>query len=93
MWRYVTLNKLCDSFDYGTSTKSDSTGKVPVLRMGNIQRGEIDWIDLVYTSDDSEIKKYTLQPNTVLFNRTNSPELVEKLGYTEGNGPLSLLGI
>ncbi len=77
-WRYVALKKLCSSFDYGTSTKSKPTGKIPVLRMGNIQDGEIDWTDLVYTSDDDEIKKYLLKPNTVLFNRTNSPELVGK---------------
>lgn len=46
--------------------------------MGNLQNGEIDWKDLVYTSDINEIKKYNLEPNSVLFNRTNSPELVGK---------------
>jgi hypothetical protein len=26
--------------------------------MGNLQDGEIDWEDLVYTSDNTEIQKY-----------------------------------
>lgn len=83
-WRYIALKKLCSSFDYGTSVKSRLTGKVPVLRMGNIQDGEIDWTDLVYTSDDDEIQKYLLKHNTVLFNRTNSPELVGKTAIYRG---------
>ena len=36
-------------------------GKVPVLRMGNIQNGKFDWEDLVYTNDDEEIKKYLIK--------------------------------
>lgn len=77
-WRFAFLNKLADSFDYGTSSKSQPTGRVPVLRMGNIQGGRIDWSNLVYTSDHDEIAKYALKGKTVLFNRTNSPELVGK---------------
>ena len=83
-WQFVLLNKLCASFDYGTSAKSQPSGKVPVLRMGNIQNGEIDWRDLVYTSDRKEIQRYSLAPNTVLFNRTNSPELVGKTAIYRG---------
>lgn len=91
-WRYVTLTKLCTSFDYGTAAKSSPTGSVPVLRMGNIQNGEIDWTDLVYTSDRGEIASYLLQPNTVLFNRTNSPELVGKTAIYRGERPAVFAG-
>jgi len=83
-WRYSNLNKVCKSFQYGTSAKSDAQGKVPVLRMGNLQNGKIDWSDLAYTSNVSEIKKYKLRKNSVLFNRTNSPELVGKTAIYEG---------
>lgn len=51
---------------------------MPVLRMGNIQNGLLDWEDLVFTSDKTEIAKYKLSMGDVLFNRTNSPELVGK---------------
>ena len=57
-WEYVAIDKLCESFQYGTSKKSMPVGKIPVLRMGNIQNGEIDWNDLVYTSDEGVIEKY-----------------------------------
>ena len=91
-WEYVTLDELCDSFQYGTSKKSRPFGKVPVLRMGNIQNGKIDWSDLVYTSDEREIEKYKLNPGAVLFNRTNSPELVGKTGIFRGEQPAIFAG-
>ena len=83
-WQYVTLEKLCRTFQYGTSAKSLIEGKIPVLRMGNLQNGEIDWDNLVYTSDNDEISKYSLKPGDVLFNRTNSPELVGKASIYRG---------
>lgn len=91
-WSYVALDKLADSFNYGTSQKSSKTGDVPVLRMGNLQGGEIDWSDLVFSSDQEEISKYTLKPNTVLFNRTNSPELVGKTSIYRGEQPAIFAG-
>jgi type I restriction enzyme S subunit len=38
-WVFSNLNKVCNSFSYGSSEKSDNEGLVPVLRMGNIQNG------------------------------------------------------
>ena len=52
--------------------------------MGNVQNGRIDWTNLVYTSDKDEIAQYSLQPGDVLFNRTNSPELVGKTAIYQG---------
>lgn len=83
-WSYVSLDKLADSFNYGTSQKSSKSGEIPVLRMGNLQGGEIDWKNLAYSSRSEEISKYNLEPNTVLFNRTNSPELVGKTSIYRG---------
>lgn len=91
-WSFTFLNKLAKSFDYGTSSKSAKEGRVPVLRMGNIQGGRIDWNDLVYTSDAEEVEKYTLAPHTVLFNRTNSPELVGKTAIYRGERPAIFAG-
>ena len=77
-WIPVNLDKICDSFVYGTSSKSEDKGEYPVIRMGNIQNGKLDWSDLKYTSDKSEYMKYKLNVGDILFNRTNSPELVGK---------------
>lgn len=77
-WVWAELRNLADGFQYGTSLKSENEGEVPVLRMGNLQKGMIDWKDLKYTDNDSEVKKYKLNYGDVLFNRTNSPDLVGK---------------
>ncbi|MDT3401082.1 type I restriction enzyme S subunit [Mucilaginibacter terrae] len=80
----VQLGSIISEITYGTSSKSSRIGKIPVLRMGNIQDGAIDWSDLVYTNDNQEIKKYILKAGDVLFNRTNSPELVGKTAVYKG---------
>ncbi len=49
-----------------------------------LQNGKLDWSDLVYTSNEADIKKYKLEPGDVLFNRTNSPELVGKTSIYRG---------
>jgi type I restriction enzyme S subunit len=83
-WQWCRLGDVCYGFQYGTSRKSKKTGKVPVLRMGNIQNGFIDWDDLVYSNSDDEIDKFNLVPDDLLFNRTNSRELVGKTGLYRG---------
>jgi type I restriction enzyme, S subunit len=83
-WVDGVLGDFVKKPSYGTSSKSQKVGEVPVLRMGNLQDGKLDWSDLVYTSDASEIKKYRLQSGDVLFNRTNSPELVGKTSIYRG---------
>lgn len=83
-WDLVVLSDVASDFSYGSAAKSAKVGTVPVLRMGNIQRGELDWEDLVFTSDKAEIAKYKLSPGDVLFNRTNSPELVGKTAVFNG---------
>lgn len=60
--------------------------------MGNIQNGQIDWGDLVYTSADEDIAKYRMNKGDVLFNRTNSPELVGKTGIYKGEQPSIFAG-
>jgi restriction endonuclease S subunit len=60
--------------------------------MGNIQEGCIIWNDVVYTSDKTEIAKYALKKNDVLFNRTNSPVWVGKTGLYTGDRPAIFAG-
>lgn len=91
-WKWVRLGEISNGVEYGSSKKSKPTGKVAVLRMGNIQNGKFDWSDLVYSSDKEEIEKYRLQPGDVLFNRTNSPELVGKTAIYSGEQPAIFAG-
>jgi type I restriction enzyme S subunit len=83
-WKAVTLGEVGKGFNYGSSTKSQKEGDIPVLRMGNLQRGKLEWGNLVFTSDKDEIAKYLLEEGDVLFNRTNSPELVGKTSIYRG---------
>ena len=83
---------MCINIQYGSSQKSSQTGKIAVLRMGNLQDGKIILDKLVYTSDEEEIKKYPLQYGDLLFNRTNSKELVGKTAIYRGEIPAIYAG-
>ena len=91
-WKWVSVGSVCVNIQYGSSQKSSATGKIPVLRMGNIQNGRLVWDKLVYTSDDEEIAKYPLQYNDLLFNRTNSKELVGKTAIYKSEFPAIYAG-
>lgn len=82
-WIWCRLGEIAQRFEYGSSTKSKKIGRIPVLRMGNIQNGYIDWKNLVYTDNDIEIEKHLLEYNDLVFNRTNSRELVGKTALYE----------
>jgi type I restriction enzyme S subunit len=91
-WKWMKIGDVCHNVEYGSATKSKKIGKVPVLRMGNIQNGKFEWDDLVFTDDKEEIEKYLLKKNDVLFNRTNSAELVGKTAMYKGERPAIFAG-
>ncbi len=69
---------------YGFSTKSSDNGKYPFLRMGDLQNGKILLNNLKYVNlSDKEFLKYKLEKYDILFNRTNSFELVGKTSIFE----------
>jgi type I restriction enzyme S subunit len=88
----TTISEVTTRLQYGTSEKSASTGRYVVLRMGNIQDGEIDYEDLKYTSSQEVIDQYCLKPGDVLFNRTNSPQWVGKSAIYRGEMPAVFAG-
>ena len=83
-WAWARMSSLTQDLPYGTSKKSSSRGEIAVLRMGNLQQGEIDYSDLVYSSDKEDIDKYLLTYGDLLFNRTNSSEWVGKTAIYRG---------
>lgn len=91
-WEKKSVGELCISLKYGTAKKSDASGNVVVLRMGNLQQGEIDWSDLAYSNDPDDIERYKLFPGDVLFNRTNSAALVGKTAIYRGEYPAIYAG-
>jgi type I restriction enzyme S subunit len=88
-WKWTTVGDLMvGKPQYGTSQKPNSDRRgVPVLRMGNIQDGELDFSHLKYVDLPlPEIEKYRLRRNDLVFNRTNSAELVGKTAVFELDG-------
>ena len=65
---------------YGTSRPSLNDGKYKYIRMNNITyNGELDLSELKYIDiPENEIEKCIVQKGDLLFNRTNSKELVGK---------------
>ena len=91
-WEWCRVADVIFPPKYGTSNKSLEKGEVPVLRMGNIQDGEIVFSKLVYSNDKEDNRKYSLINGDLLFNRTNSAELVGKTGIYRGQQPAIYAG-
>jgi type I restriction enzyme S subunit len=86
-WPIVPASDLMILCEYGCSQKAneDSEG-VPMLRMGNVTSvGLLDLTNLKHVLfNKDELAKYRLASGDVLFNRTNSRELVGKTGMWDG---------
>ncbi|MBS9428861.1 restriction endonuclease [Photorhabdus akhurstii] len=90
-----TIRDLISSANYGTSSKaSKSNGKYPVLRMGNITyQGGWDFTDLKYIDlDEKQKEKFLVKKGDLLFNRTNSKELVGKTAVFESDMEMAFAG-
>ena len=79
-WDMVTIGDIATEVRYGTSRPAVEGGKYPYLRMNNLTyEGYLDLTDLKYIDiPDNEIEKCVVRNGDVLFNRTNSVELVGK---------------
>jgi type I restriction enzyme S subunit len=76
----TTIRHASTKLEYGTSKRADALGNtgIPILRMGNIQDGQLKLDDLKYVKSTRETQRLILENGDLLFNRTNSPELVGK---------------
>ena len=80
-WEVVRLGDVLQSTTYGTNEPLGDTGNIVVLRMNNIQQAEIDWSEVKRGElSESELNDLDLRAGDILFNRTNSLDLVGKIG-------------
>lgn len=79
-WETATIRDIVADVRYGSSRPAVDGGKYPYLRMNNITYGgELDLTDTKHIDiPDNELDKCTVRRGDVLFNRTNSKELVGK---------------
>lgn len=90
-WEVVRLGEIIHRCQYGLSAPlvSEPVG-VPVLRMNNLADGGIDTTDLKYAAlSENDRKVYALRPGDLLFNRTNSRDLVGKVGLFDLNSEMA----
>ena len=94
-WEVGVIRDLLDSANYGSSKKADlETGAYPILRMNNITYsgawdfGKLKYIDL----DEKDLSKHLVHKGQILFNRTNSKELVGKTAVFRRNEPMAYAG-
>ena len=82
-WKVATIGDVVTEARYGTSKPAVEGGKYPYIRMNNITSdGHLDLNDLKYIDiPDDEIEKCVVRKGDVLFNRTNSVELVGKTAF------------
>lgn len=75
-----TIRELVREVKYGTSSPAQENGEYPYLRMNNITYGgDWDFSSIKYiNASDSDYLKYGLEYGDLIFNRTNSKELVGK---------------
>ncbi len=89
------IGDLVIATQYGTSKKANEDGKgIPVLRMNNITyEGNWDLSSLKYIElNQKEMEKYLVYKGELLFNRTNSKELVGKSAVYKEEKPMAFAG-
>lgn len=84
----VALGDVLASADYGSSAKAgDEEIGLPMIRMGNVDySGNVDLAALKYVDlPPDDVARFGLKDGDLLFNRTNSKELVGKTGLWIGD--------
>jgi restriction endonuclease S subunit len=84
----AALDSVLDLVQYGTSEKANSNSDgVAIIRMNNIVEGQFDLSNLKHLQlSKTETEKLLLKEGDILFNRTNSKELVGKCAVFHAEG-------
>lgn len=84
-WRWVRLGDVISEAQGGFASGARDSQGVIQLRMNNVTTdGHFDWSSFLRVpADEATIERYRLRHGDVLFNNTNSTELVGKSVYFE----------
>jgi len=85
-WKFVPLGQIVQSAQSGfASGARDSNGTVQ-MRMNNVTTdGNLNWTNFIRVpTSQKQLDKYHLRVGDVLFNSTNSPDLVGKTAVFDG---------
>jgi type I restriction enzyme S subunit len=86
-WEVVMVGDLVSTTQYGISLRGEQNGKYPILRMNNLVGGHVDTSELQYVNlGNRDFNKFRVNKKDILFNRTNSYELVGKTALFDIEG-------
>jgi type I restriction enzyme S subunit len=86
-WEVKPLGEVVNFFQYGLSVKGIKQARYPIIRMNNLEDGYILCDDLQYVNlDDKTFNRFRLIKGDILFNRTNSIDLVGKTSIFDLEG-------
>ena len=87
MTEFMQLDDVIESAQSGFASGARAVDGVVQLRMNNVTTdGNLDWSSFIRVpATEKEIAKYSLEPGDVLFNATNSPNLVGKTAFFDGH--------
>ena len=80
-WRLVPVGEALTSSQYGLSEPVSSNGSTPIVGMRDISNGRVNLTDLPFVDEaGNDWSSMRLKAGDILLNRTNSPDLVGKVG-------------
>jgi type I restriction enzyme S subunit len=86
-WEWKQIKSITKNVQYGLNKSASDNGIYPMFRMNNIIDGKMIDDPMVYVNlPIVEYEKYRLQKGDILFNRTNSMDLVGKVGIFDIEG-------
>ena len=93
-WESKQIKNVVNEVKYGTSKPSVENGEYKYLRMNNLTYdGRFDLTDLKFISlDNDELEKCVVRKGDVLFNRTNSLDLIGKTAEFDFNEDMVIAG-
>lgn len=70
-WKWTRWGSLSLRIQYGYNAPAQNTGMIKMLRISDIQNGQVIWENVPYCEiENKEIEQYSLQNNDILFART-----------------------
>jgi type I restriction enzyme S subunit len=80
-WKLVAVGEVLTDSEYGLSEPGDVSGDTPIVGMSDLVNGTVNLINLAtVNSGGDDWSSMRLRRGDVLLNRTNSPDLVGKVG-------------
>ena len=87
-WEVTTIGDVALATQYGLSVRGRTSGAYPILRMNCQEDGKVHYRNLQFVDLDAEsFEKYRVKPGDLLFNRTNSIDLVGRMAIIKDDRP------